>query len=211
MTAQTFSDALGEINEKYIMEAIAYEGKPIRRADHPIRHRVAQVAACILLVALLSGCAVLAISPEARAAFVGWIREVHETWFVYRYEGVDQQLPKDVAFQPTWLPDGFVEVSRSVSEDQICIIYNDDNFNSIMFLCARSMESTNLYIQRDEVDAQIVQIGDLYAELYSDQNSDGANVLVWNDMGAIFSLYGNCSGDELIKIVESTMVQEVPK
>ena len=78
-----------------------------------------------------------------------------------------------------------------------------------MFLCTRSMESTNLYIQQDEVDVQIVQIGDLYTELYSDQNSDGANVLVWNDMGAIFSLYGNCSGDELIRIAES--VQEVPK
>ena len=47
--------------------------KLIRRADHPIRYRIAQAAACLLLAALLSGCTVLAVSPEARAAFVGWV------------------------------------------------------------------------------------------------------------------------------------------
>ena len=30
--------------------------KLIRRADHPIRYRIAQAAACLLLAALLSGC-----------------------------------------------------------------------------------------------------------------------------------------------------------
>ena len=45
--------------------------KLVRRADHPIRYRIAQAVACLLLAALLSGCTVLAVSPEARAAFVG--------------------------------------------------------------------------------------------------------------------------------------------
>ena len=211
MTAQTFSDALGEINEKYIMEAIAYEGKPIRRADHPIRHRVAQVAVCILLVALLSGCAVLAISPEARAAFVGWIREVHETWFVYRHEGVDQQLPKDVAFQPTWVPDGFTESRRSESGDLVYFIYEDEDWKQISFVYTQNVESSTLYMQRDEVDAQTVQVGDLEADLYIDQNIGNANDLVWIDADTLFWLHGNCSGDELIKIAESIVAQEIPE
>ena len=65
--------------------------KLIRRANHPIRYRVAQAVACLLLAALLSGCTALAISPEVRAAFVGWVREVYETWFVYRYTGEECQ------------------------------------------------------------------------------------------------------------------------
>lgn len=79
----------------------------IRRADHPIRYRIAQIAACLLLAALLSGCTVLAVSPEARAAFVGWVREVSEGWFVYHYTGEDQTAPENVVYCPTWVPDGY--------------------------------------------------------------------------------------------------------
>lgn len=177
--------------------------KLIRRADHPIRHRVAQAAACFLLAALLSGCTVLAISPEARAAFVGWMRETYETWFVYRYAGEDQELPKDTVFQITWLPEGFVEVEHSASEDQIFTLYQDGNSNSITYMYARSMASANLYIEEDEVEAQTVQIGHIRADLYLDQKLGEANALVWHDGGALFLLHGNCSGEELIKIAES--------
>ncbi len=81
--------------------------KLIRRADHPIRYRIAQVVACLLLVALLSGCTVVAVSPEARAAFVGWVRETYETWFVYRYTGEEQLPPENTVYAPTWVPDGY--------------------------------------------------------------------------------------------------------
>ena len=82
----------------------------IRRADHPIRYRVAKAVACLLLVALLSGCTALAISPEVRAAFVGWVREVYETWFVYRYTGEEQPTLEDTVYLPTWVPEGYAEI-----------------------------------------------------------------------------------------------------
>ena len=50
--------------------------KLVCRANHPVWYRIAQTAACLLLAALLSGCAVLAISPEAREVFSDWVREV---------------------------------------------------------------------------------------------------------------------------------------
>ena len=304
--------------------------KLIRRADHPIRHRVAQAAACLLLAALLGG-TVLAISPEARAAFVGWFREIYDTYFVYRYYGETQSLPEDVIYRPSWLPegyrivsenignqiyilyesedgepalfvyarasesftlnidrdgheisqsvfvgdipadlyidqdadenniliwtderkglvfyisaqldsseiikmaesveaqeipmpqtiyrpiwipDGFTESRRSESGDPICFIYEDESGNSIMFAYTQNVESSNLYVEQNEVDVQIIQIGDLYADLYLDQKFGGTNSLVWNDMGTLFLLYGNCSGDELIKIAESVTAQEVPE
>ena len=81
--------------------------KLIHRADHPIRYRIAQVVTCLLLVALLSGCTVVAVSPEARAAFVGWVRETYETWFVYRYTGEEQLPPENTVYAPTWVPDGY--------------------------------------------------------------------------------------------------------
>lgn len=183
--------------------------KLAQRTDHPIRYWVQKVVACILLIVLLGGGSVLALSSEARATFVGWVREVYESWFAYKYEGEDQELPKDAVFHITWLPEGFVEVTQSASEDQICTFYQDGNSDSITFIYTRSMESANLYIEEGEVETQTVQIGHLYADLYLDQRSGGANALVWSDRGILFSLYGNCSGDDLIKIAENVCAEAV--
>lgn len=177
--------------------------KLVKRTDHPIAYWVQKSVACFLLIGLLGGGSVLALSTEARAAFVGWIQEVYETWFVYKYEGKDYEFPKDTEFQITWLPEGFVEVARSASEDQNYTFFQDENFNSITFLYTRSMESVNLYIEKSGVEVQTVQIGHLHGDLYLDQQSDGANALVWCDRNVLFWLHGNCSGDALIKIAES--------
>ena len=44
--------------------------KLLRRAKHTAWHRFIQAAACILLAVLLTGCAVLAVSPEAREKYL---------------------------------------------------------------------------------------------------------------------------------------------
>lgn len=94
---QEYGDAIDELPECDFSPSFEKKmQKLIRRANHPIRYRVAQAAACLLLAALLSGCTALAISPEARTAFVGWVREVSEEWFVYHYAGETQDTPKVV-------------------------------------------------------------------------------------------------------------------
>ena len=211
MTAQTFSDALGEINEKYIMEAITYEGKPIRRANHPIRHRVAQVAACLLLAVLLGG-TVLAISPEARAAFVGWFREIYDTYFVYRYYGETQSLPEDVIYRPSWLPEGYRIVSENIG-NQIYILYESEDGEPTLFVYARASESFTLNIDRDGHEiSQSVFVGDIPADLYIDQDADENNILIWKDerKGLVFYISAQLDGSELIKMAESVEAQEIP-
>ena len=69
--------------------------KLIRRTDHPVRHRLAQAVACLLLAALLSGCSLLAFSPTARNALAGWVREVFSTWSIYRHSGEAQPALED--------------------------------------------------------------------------------------------------------------------
>ena len=48
--------------------------KLLRRGRHPVWYKSLHAAACVLLALLLSGCAVLAVSPEAREVFAGWVR-----------------------------------------------------------------------------------------------------------------------------------------
>ena len=82
----------------------------IRRANHPVRHRIVQAAACLALAVLLSGCAVLAVSPEARTALVGWIKELRQEWSSYHYAGEIADAPKNTVYYPAWIPADYREV-----------------------------------------------------------------------------------------------------
>ena len=47
--------------------------------------RILQRAAVLLLALLLSGALFLAVNPDARAAFFGWVRTVYERSVVYEF------------------------------------------------------------------------------------------------------------------------------
>lgn len=56
-----------------------------KRADHPYFYKTLHKAAAVILAILISGSAWLAVDTEARAAFFGWVKEIYETYFVYRF------------------------------------------------------------------------------------------------------------------------------
>ena len=66
MNAQLFTDAMSELNDKYVMEAVSY-----RHKSKPQFNTWLSKVACVFLAVLLSGSAVLTFSVEARAAFFG--------------------------------------------------------------------------------------------------------------------------------------------
>ena len=184
----------------------------IRRADHPIRYRIAQVAACLLLAALLSGCTVLAVSPEARAAFVGWVREVYEGWFVYHYIGKEQAVPENVVFCPTWMPDGYELIVEPENRAHMIAIYENPEEDIILFNCYMNTESMNLQIGED---TQLIDtyVSNISADLYIDNTSGAVNHLVWEDENKqrIFWITSTLDGETMVKIAESVEAQEVPK
>ena len=78
MNAQLFTDAMSELNDKYVMEAVSYQ-----RKSKPHFNTWLSKVACIFLAVLLTGSTVLTFSVEARAAFLGWVREQYENFHVY--------------------------------------------------------------------------------------------------------------------------------
>lgn len=116
--------------------------KLARRTDHPVIYWVQKAVACILLTILIGGGGILTFSTEARAAFVGWVREVYETWFVYNYEGVDREFPEDNVFYPAWIPDGYYELKRSISDDKVSIIYENEEGYLLSFTYTSNVENT---------------------------------------------------------------------
>lgn len=179
--------------------------KLIHRAKHPIRHRIMKAVACFLLVILVGGGSVLTFSMEARAAFVGWVREVYETYFEYHYTGIDRNITNDVIYWPTWLPNGYDLVIEPEPGDHIVAIYESTQEDKIIFNCSTSIESLTLQVEREGTETFTVSVNGISADLYLDQDENNANVLVWEDesAGLIFWIVATCDTDDLVKIAES--------
>ena len=187
--------------------------KLIRRADHPIRYRIAQAAACLMLAALLSGCTILAVSPEARAAFVGWVRETYEDYFVYYFTGDAHSNSENYVFEPSWIPDGYTKSFVSELSGQTIIVFEDENKTQLTFGYSKNLGYWKLYVDIEDSEVQQVEVSGQTAEMYSSNSNGGTKHLIWIDKNTdcAFFISANLSKDTMIKIAESVEAQEVPK
>lgn len=184
--------------------------KLILQTDHPFRYWIQKSVACFLLIVLLGGGGLLTFSTEVRAAFFGWIREVYETYFVYHYEGENQDTSENIFYNPTWVPDGYEIILKKIGPVNTNITYQNSDGNLASFLYTTNSESTKYWISREGVDVQRVFVGNYPADLYLDQEKEGGNVLIWVDeeKNTIFDIWATFSIDEMIKMAESIEPQK---
>ena len=115
MSAELFSDAMNEIDTKYVEEALTYQ--PVKRTVFPVWVKRC-AAACLLCVLGLS--AVLATSPEARAEVRRWIETWRGSQVSYTYFGdpLEKPIPH---YQITALPEGFAEELDQRFDETDCV------------------------------------------------------------------------------------------
>ena len=191
--------------------------KLLRRGRHPVLYRALRGAACFLLVLLLSGCAVLAVSPVAREVFAGWVREIHDTYFLYKFWGNEEResvSKEDVLYQPTYVPSGYrIEYRSVLSDNTVTICYTNDQTGYLVVFTYFSDESSPVLqiTGENEIIYQKVQVNGIPADLYLDSEEGEANVIVWVDEknGAAFRIGGVLDGEELTRMAES--VEAVPR
>lgn len=183
--------------------------KLARRTDHPVIYWVQKAVACILLTILIGGGSVLAVSTEARAAFVGWVREVYEAWFVYRFEGESSNTIGDTQYRPTWLPEGYSQALVPELSDQVNVLYTNDDGPMILFAYSSSSSALALHIQGDTVVPSKVTVNGISADFYLEKEETRASSLVWKNPqnNIIYWISANLSEDVMIKIAESVEVQ----
>ena len=179
--------------------------KLLRRSRHPVLYQALCAAACLLLALLLSGCAVLAVSPEVREAFEGWVRSVYYDTLVYTYTGSQGESPKNMLYRPLWLPEGYEVYDESPNLSLPMASYRNEAEEDITLITYGSVESMSLNIVRDEdvVEKQVLVAGKK-ADLYLDSDG-GSNFLIWTDDGKhlIFVLMGHFTEKEALRIAES--------
>lgn len=181
--------------------------KLVRRGNHPLRHKILRAAACFLLALLLSGCSVLALSAEAREALAGWVREVYETSFIYRFRGTEPETQGNILYRPTYVPDGYRAKEEFVTGALITtIIFQNDAGELTAFSYFPRGITPTIQILRDGSEMyKRVSVNGMSAELYLDRDEGEANVLIWKDgkEGAMFCVHSPVSETEMIKIAES--------
>ncbi len=179
-----------------------------RRADHPLLYRSLHRIASIVLVLLISGGTWIAVDAEARAGFFGWVKEIYETYFVYRIEDSDGSIPANRDYRPTWLPDGYTESIIDSTGSTVTIIYTNADEQILTFQYTYSPDEINWFVDVEQVRIKSTTINGNSAEFLIAEDTNNANGIMWTDDNeCAFCISAFLSESELIQMAES--VQQI--
>lgn len=178
--------------------------KLIYRVNHPIRYKIASRVASILLVILIGFTVVMSCSPTARAAVIGWIKQVYESFYSYYFEtNADTKSSNKYQIDP--LPEGYVEVSNDEDNGTHICIYANDKKEMLTFSYSVSPESAMFYVVKEAYLIEEILISGEKADLYISIDGNQSNGIIWCDenAGIIFYISGRFDGEELKNLAES--------
>lgn len=175
----------------------------ITRANHPMRIRAINIAACFLLFILLGFSSILALNVEARENFVGWIKQQYESFYQYFYIG-SHDLAEYKDYYPSWLPNGYSFKTSIEKDGGKVLIFADSYGNIAHFSYSTVASNTAVYIENVDAEHIDVQINDLDADLYISTSSEQANGIIWTNSSGdtLFAISAPIEPDGLIKMAE---------
>ena len=202
MNAQLFADAMSELNDKYVMEAVSYQRKTKSQALLWLSR-----VACVLLAILLAGSAILTFNTEARAAFFGWMRQHVETYYMYFFAG--EPTPSTPAkYELGWIPDGLEHVTTLDIDNGECFIYTDEQQLLTQFSYVLNGDNVNWSIDGVDYIQKKVSVNGNPADLYIAPTDDQTSSIIWaNEKNDFFTLSAPFDEDTLIKMAESVRVK----
>ena len=180
--------------------------KLIHRVNHPIRHMVLNRVASILLVILLGFTMVMSFSPTARAAVIGWIRQVYESFYSYYFE-TDVETESNYRYQIDPLPEGYIEMSYSENNGIYLVAYSNEK--SIIYLSyTEGPDPSKIFVEKEGHFVEEILVNGKIADLYISEDESMPNVILWCDQekGCLFYISGQLNGVELKKLAESVKI-----
>lgn len=176
------------------------------RANHPLVYRVLRSVASVVLATLVATGTLLAVNTEARAAFIGWVKEFYETLFVYRF--VDSKIEADNAtierYCLTWLPDGCSELMATDDGSTFSVVYLDQQGRYLKFHYTGNVDETVWYIDVSKTTREESVVDGYKADLFIANDAESASAIMWTDADdRAYCISGYLSLEELLKIAES--------
>lgn len=206
MNAKQFSVALGEVDDKFITEALTYQctTQSVRRKTHSIFNRlntaskrIAAVAA-VVIVLFSSAMSVAAI----RVPFIEMVKTFFETYILIDYSGdvIDCILDE---YEITHIPEGFSQQKRIATDNGITTEYANNENETISFR-QRISDGTQTTIDKENATSQIIYVTDREVHLVVANNAPVMQAF-WTDEVYSFTItcVGDISMDELTAMIES--------
>ena len=186
----------------------------IKKNNHPQLKRVLRMAASFALVILVASGSVMALSPTARAAVMGWLFGQDGTTFSYTSMGEESESDVYYKYDLAEIPEGYFLWQEIVDESQSIMLYAEEETGHLLKVTGSPNDGTGaMFLLTTTDEKSTVQIGDITADFYLSESEDVSSGLAWvdpeNDYLICFD--GFFSKEELIAMAESLVKTEVPK
>ena len=170
--------APGECSHEFTPRFQKKMQRTIRRAKHPIIYNIPKRVACFIIAAIIIGSTWLTVDADARTEIFAWIREKYEEFIEYRFVGKPSSEKEKTDYELTWLPDGYTEIDRLITEDGCTIIYSHD-VSLIQFVYSTGTDASSLFVGDFSGEVQTIRVGTLYVDFYQPQDGGISSTAVW--------------------------------
>ena len=201
MSAEVFSEAMGLIGEKYIMEAATYQ----RKKQTITKVWLSRVAG-VLLAILLAGSALLTFSTEARAAFFGWVRQQYENFYEYFFEG-EAAVTDPAKYELGWVPEGCIFVTSYEIPGGKSFVYTDEKESLICFTYQVGADGGSFFVDNAKAEKIDVTINGCTGEISLYKDEEETDHIIWTDSTntVLFYITGHFDQETFIKMAESVI------
>lgn len=185
----------------------------IRKNNHPPLKRIRRMAASFALVILITGGSVIAVSPTARAAVMGWMFGQEADAYVYRSTGTDTNSSTITTYDFAEVPDGYTLWQNLLMPNSGVVIYTEDGtgrFLKIFF--APNDGSGALYLIPEDTTLIPIQLGDISADFYRSNVETSSSSIVWTDPenDYLVNVDGFFSQEEIMDLAMRLVKKDVP-
>lgn len=195
--------------QKFRKEFLKDPFRCARRKKRPVWKKVLQTAAGLLLAAALGLAALLAVSSEARAGLLQWVRTVGDTSVCYDFfaEPTNQVPPR---YEIGALPEGYVEAERNADPKIVSVFYRSENNPRIYLEYMYMEEGVGPLLDTRGVEVSDIEVHGCKGDFYYCPDGTGSNAIVWADetAGILFSIDMWAERDEILRVAESVYLAE---
>lgn len=178
-----------------------------RRANHPFSYRVLRRVASVVLAILVGGSVWLTVDLEARAAFIGWIKDICGTFFTYQYSDNIDANADQTKYRPGWVPKDYSEVFSDDDDSGGNVLYENASGGYLQFSYIIKQSESSLFIDNENITKYTISINGNPADYLKSSTIEKSDSIVWiNEKEHLFYLAGFLEQDELVKIAESVEI-----
>lgn len=192
---------LGDCEKSFSIKFESKMKRLIRKSKYKMSDRLLKSIAAVVIIALITSSLIIVFNAEARADFIGWLRELTERTASYTYS--DDVQPNNIEkYRPAYIPGGWKETVLDEDETGGTVLYDNgsDEINVFYYLHGGGIsvdlnggEIRNIYIKGNEADLII----------YPDSNE---KIVVWTEKDIEFLIQAFLSEEEITKMAESVDV-----